>query len=319
MSKTQAESPPPTTHPAERVRVLTPAEAEWEWVGESLRGESNESMPSRVRRCMDAGELCRAARAGCGVLVGDEVVAVLEFVSAQVVPPQRELVAVLAHIGTQLGRVAERERARQSLTEAIRREQRLVGRELHDTTCPQLTGIGLLIKGLLGATPPESPAYPKIEQTVELLARTTRQLRAISRGLFPVEVDAEGLPSALYELARNTCERYGIECDFEAPPGLTLRDNNVATQIYRIAQESIRNAVKHSEASRVILGLEVEIGTLRLTVLDDGAGFGENEIGSSGMGMWTMRYRADSIGASLTVQSGKGRGTRVVCSVWLPA
>jgi two-component system sensor kinase FixL len=92
----------------------------------------------------------------------------------------------------------------------------------------------------------------------------------------------------------------------------------VAAQLYRIAQEAVRNAVEHGAAREVLIQLTFDHRDMLLTVHDDGEGFNSKTNGH-GMGLRIMRYRAQCIGGSCEVQTGPGKGTTVYCRVPLEA
>ena len=146
-----------------------------------------------------------------------------------------------------------------------------------------------------------------------LLNEANHQARALARGLDPVHVEAKGIVAALQGLALQSQDLYGIECVFscahehlalKAEPGLAL---------YRIAQEAVRNAAVHGQAQRIQIELALEKAKLRLSIRDDGKGFGRVPKLQSGLGMRTMRYRAEAVGGTLQVESSPAEGTRVCC------
>ena len=128
-----------------------------------------------------------------------------------------------------------------------------------------------------------------------------------------MEVENNGLMSALHELAQTTAALFHIGCSFECPKPVLVRDNAAATHLYRIAQEAINNAVKHGRARKVVIRLAVEGKTVCLRVEDDGNGFKEPPGGHHGMGLHIMKYRSEVVGAKLTVAAGPKRGTAVTC------
>lgn len=94
-----------------------------------------------------------------------------------------------------------------------------------------------------------------------------------------------------------------------------MYDNAAAVHLYRIAQEAINNAIKHGQASRILLGLSSANGQIILTIKDDGVGLPPNGHKSSGMGMRVMNYRAAMIGATVQVQNPPEGGVLVKCTV----
>jgi signal transduction histidine kinase len=131
--------------------------------------------------------------------------------------------------------------------------------------------------------------------------------------MIPVEVDAEGLMSALADLAARTREASGLLCSFECPAPVPVNDNTTATHLYYIAQEAVTNALKHGRPSRIEIGLRKDNGRLVQTVRDDGDGLPRAPVESGGMGLRIMRYRATVINAELTCGAADGGGTLVRC------
>ena len=137
------------------------------------------------------------------------------------------------------------------------------------TTPPaqELTALGLLAESLVAALKEESPAEAGIAtKMAEGLQRVLGQVRAISRGLIRVEVDAEGLMAALAELAAQTTELHGVTCTFDCQEPVHLADNQTATQLYCIAREAVTNALKHAQARNITISLESEDQSVTLRV-----------------------------------------------------
>ncbi|HEY5770386.1 MAG TPA: ATP-binding protein, partial [Terrimicrobium sp.] len=94
---------------------------------------------------------------------------------------------------------------------------------------------------------------------------------------------------------------------------ISVKDNVVATHLYRIAQEAISNAARHGRAETIVVALHRTVSETRLTITDDGCGLPPPADRSGGMGLRIMRYRAELIGAVLTIEPAKGAGTFVKC------
>src|SRR5690606_33374846 len=121
---------------------------------------------------------------------------------------------LMSNIGMQFGRAVERERLQRQLTQAVLHEQRRLGHELHDSVGQALAGLAMKTKSLHGRLIREGSAEAEaIGHLMDQLSESVVHVRAIARGLFPVEIDANGLKAALVDLARQTRERYGIDCD----------------------------------------------------------------------------------------------------------
>jgi signal transduction histidine kinase len=212
--------------------------------------------------------------------------------------------------------IQERTRLEKELLEISEREQRQIGHDLHDNLGQHLTATAfagqVLNEQLESKSLPESVSARHLVKMVEeaiLLART------FARGLHPVEITGEGLMDGFQELARNTSERFKVSCEFECLEPVLLNDAESSTNLYRIAQEAITNAVKHGKARHISIGLEKINGTITLTVTDDGVGLSENARNSQGMGLRIMAYRANMIGATFNIGRSPESGTRVTCKL----
>lgn len=195
-------------------------------------------------------------------------------------------------------------------------EQRRIGRDLHDGLGQQLTAMELCALGLCQEL---KVSHPEMVQTVQELARQLRlavtQTRLLSRGLSTVSLEARGLMDALRELADSTRTLAKIDCHFTCHTTVLVADIDVATHLYRIAQEAVNNAVKHSETKAIAITLALQKSTLTLAIRDQGKGIPAAAKKSSGMGLRVMKYRADLIGATLEMNSRARQGTEIICRV----
>lgn len=201
-------------------------------------------------------------------------------------------------------------------------EDRRIGQELHDSVQQELTGLGLLAQTvsemLLTSIPGQAEHEPRIAKIRKMIERvatgigeTGRKVHQLSRGLVPVEIDAEGLRSALTELAATVEERYNIECIFTSQGDIDLTNNFAATHLFRIVQEAVNNAIKHGGASRIDISMIGEEKSILLEVLDNGSGISDKHSSGVGLGLRIMAYRAGLIGANLHVGNGEFGGTLV--------
>jgi two-component system CheB/CheR fusion protein len=194
-------------------------------------------------------------------------------------------------------------------------EQQRIGQELHDTVAQELTALGLFAQALVESLKPGSSAEGRVAAKIaDGVERTLSQVRDISQGLIRVEVDPEGLTSALTELVERTTERHDVTCTFECPVPVSVEDNQMATQLYCIAREAVTNALKHSRARNITIRLEVEHNSVSLRVHDDGIGFAEPLPDARGMGLKIMRYRAEIIGGHLSVAPAEPAGVAITCT-----
>jgi signal transduction histidine kinase len=147
------------------------------------------------------------------------------------------------------------------------------------------------------------------------LRQSAEHVHLLSRGLIPVEIDAEGLQAALITLASSTSAKRGVRCEYQSEGPIKVADNFVATHLFRIAQEAVVNALRHGQADWIVIRLEKSNFFLTLEVRDNGLGISEQPAYSEGAGLRIMRYRAGLIGGSLHVESGNEGGTQVSCTV----
>ncbi|MCW5624582.1 MAG: MASE1 domain-containing protein [Burkholderiales bacterium] len=225
-----------------------------------------------------------------------------------------ERTRALADSNAELEReIVERQRLESEIITVSEREQMRFGQELHDGLGQHLTATAflseLLARQLESRGLPEAADAARIQQMVSEAVSQTRQL---ARGLFPVELEADGLMAALELLSTSATRAYGIDCRLDCPAPVLVRDNTIAVNLYRIAQEAVNNAAKHAVASRIVVGLDAGSGALRLAVRDDGVGLDATAGSTDGMGLAIMRHRARLIGASLELTVGTDdRGTAV--------
>jgi two-component system CheB/CheR fusion protein len=121
--------------------------------------------------------------------------------------------------------------------------------------------------------------------------------------------------SALKELTENASKLFNKSCQFECPRPVSIQDNVVATHLYRIAQEAISNAERHGRANKIVVALSRTDKETTLRITDDGTGLPPTTARSDGMGLRIMKYRAEMIGASLTIGVAKNGGTSLVCTL----
>ncbi|MES2569341.1 MAG: ATP-binding protein, partial [Verrucomicrobiota bacterium] len=151
------------------------------------------------------------------------------------------------------------------------------------------------------------------QKIVELISSAVDQARSLAKGLHPVSIHStKGLIAALEELAARV--RESIPCQLLCPSRVHIPPT-IATHLYRIAQEAIRNALKHAQATKLVIALEIQNEQLLLSVSDNGRGFLQETEGSGGMGLLNLQYRARAIGGKLTLESLPGKGVLIQCSV----
>jgi signal transduction histidine kinase len=210
--------------------------------------------------------------------------------------------------------ITERKGLEEKILEISAREQRRIAQDLHDGLGQHLTGIAFMSKvleqKLSDQSLPEAVEAAKIVRMVNQAIDNTREL---ARGLHPVAAEPLGLVSALKKWANEVEELFHIDCNFRCPKPLLIHDANVATNLYRIAQEAVNNAIRHGKSGHIVIGLSSKSGTGTLTIRDDGDGFPKKPTTQPGVGLSIMNYRADMVGGSLKVQPNEDRGITVTC------
>jgi signal transduction histidine kinase len=211
--------------------------------------------------------------------------------------------------------MAERQRLEGEILKVGEREQRRIGHELHDSLCQHLTATALagqvLGERLAAKSLSEATDAGKV---VELVEDGITLARNLARGLYPVEMEAEGLMAAFQELADNITKGARVRCVFECDAPVLMHDDAAATHLYRIAQEAVRNAIQHGKPTRIGITLAERNGQVTLTVEDDGTGVLETAQSSEGLGIRIMAHRAAMIGGTFAIEPAPTGGTIVTCT-----
>lgn len=210
--------------------------------------------------------------------------------------------------------VEERKRLQKEILSVIEKEQRRIGRELHDSIGQELTGISFMSKALSRKLISNSLAESAdAEQIVTLINRTIERMRGLTYGLHPVDIENLSLESNLRELVNSTMALFGIQCTLEYDKTLAINDNGIMVQLYRIVQEAISNAIKHGKAKNVRIKLVSNQEHSTLTVENDGLDFPGQQIERKGLGIYIMAYRAEMIGGTFHIERGIEGGTIATC------
>lgn len=210
--------------------------------------------------------------------------------------------------------ISERKALQREVLSIAAEEHRRIGQDLHDNVGQKLTGLGMLAGSLEETLQQNSPSDSKLAHRIASgLEEALVQVRSLSKGLVPVEVDAEGLRAALAQLAETLTVDSGVDCHFDCDQTVRIGDNDTANHVYRIAQEAVTNALRHASPRHVNISLIGNASRLSLSVQDDGKGIASSTVHLLGIGLKTMQYRATLIGATLSITSVKGGGTLVIC------
>ena len=206
----------------------------------------------------------------------------------------------------------ERRRLEKEVLEISEREQHRIGEDLHDGVGQMLTAIEMLCTSLKDDAAAGRPGVAEdLEQISKLLREAITHVRLLARGLVPVKGEPDALQTSLMELAERTLSLGRCRCRLECPEAVLLSDAIVAGHLYRIAQEAVNNALKHSHAREIVIALTRHRAVVELKISDDGRGLAKNK--TPGMGLHVMRHRGSVIGAELTIESKPDKGTVITC------
>jgi len=255
--------------------------------------------------------------------------------------------------------ITERKRAEEALqqyTERLRAltaqraevseaERQRLARELHDQVGQNLTALGINLNIVRTQLPEEAaaPVSSRLDDSLSLVEQTAARIRDVMADLRPPVLDDYGLVAALHwygeQFARRADMAVAVEGE-EPVPRLAARVENA---LFRIVQEALTNVVKHAQATQVTVTVEVDSGTLRLVVADDGIGFDPSTLRrgsgqatlrtspahhaepdqgrdwvlslSKGWGLLTMTERAEAVGGRCHIESAPGQGAQVIVEV----
>ena len=215
--------------------------------------------------------------------------------------------------------ITERRRLEREVLEISGDEQRRIGQDLHDGLCQELTALSFALESLEQRLAAHSNKEAATVATLaELVTRTLGQARELSRGLNPISIHAGSLCLALQDLADRMSSVFAVRCEYDGSSELDFGHGDVATHLFRIAQEALTNAIRHGKAGRVRIDLRRVGGNVVLSVEDDGSGFKDVAPHHPGVGLQIMRYRSSIIGGAFDVQPSASGGTRLSCTLRAP-
>jgi signal transduction histidine kinase len=199
------------------------------------------------------------------------------------------------------------------LFEVEENERRRLARELHDRIGANLTALSLNLK--LVRTEREKTST-RLDDSEKLVDSTAQLVRDVLTDMRPPGLDELGLLAALREHAEQVAQRSGLGLEVAGAEPRPRLPPATEIALFRVAQEALTNVVKHAGATKVSVSLRPEHGVVTLTIEDNGAGFdGEVPAMAAGMGMASMRERAEAVGARPRIESAPGSGTRVIVEV----
>jgi PAS domain S-box-containing protein len=191
------------------------------------------------------------------------------------------------------------------------REQQRIGEELHDGLGQQLTGLSMLAQSLLNKS--SESEHELAKQIASGLHEALTQVRALARGLVPIQIYADGFMISLKEITESIERQSQIPIKLQIDDVVLFFDDATATHLYRIVQESLNNAVKHAKADQISVSLKIEKDHGVLEIIDNGIGIPLDLEDSSGLGLSIMKHRCGLFYGEITINPAGDRGTKVCC------
>jgi|GEM_PF-494320 len=212
--------------------------------------------------------------------------------------------------------ITEQVRLEQEVLSISDHERRRLAQDLHDGLGQILAGASFLTNTAYRNLAKDSiPAAKPLERIQEVIDEAITQARNLAHDIQPVEPDPGGLQASLEKLAAQTREIFNIRCDFRCRRPILVENEKVATNLFRIAQEAVTNALKHGKPKHIRICLAKKNKQIHLTVADNGSGITSRQSQKTGMGLRIMNYRARLIGGAINLKKNPGGGTIVECSL----
>lgn len=198
-------------------------------------------------------------------------------------------------------------------------EKRRIGQDLHDSTGQLLTGISLMSKALshrledMGLK--EASAANRL---AELVDEMIRQIRNVIAGLAPAEIQDQSASDALCQLCSKVEKIHEIRCEFRDESACEINDPEVVKNLYFIAQESVNNALRHGEADQITVTLLCSGSEGMLCIVNNGECRVEDFHSETGLGVNTMRCRAQALDGELKIERVSEDNLSVICRFRIP-
>lgn len=203
----------------------------------------------------------------------------------------------------------------QRLIDAQEEERAHIARELHDDVTQRLTLVGISLAALAQGTPPAADMRPKIGEARDEVMTLANDVQALSHRLHPARLEYLGIGAASAALCRELSNQRGVAISFTAESIPDSLSRGVAIAVYRVLQEALHNAIKHSGAVRIDASLRGSVDRIELTVRDFGAGFDVSTTNGHGLGLTSMKERLKAVRGRLTILSEAQKGTTIHASV----
>ena len=212
-----------------------------------------------------------------------------------------------------IGRIITKQYLKNNILETSERERITIGQNLHDSVGQDLTGAAFLFQVIIDNT--VKGVMPEIDQlkiVKNLIDAAKEHIHLLSDGLAPVNIEKDGIITALNELCQRVKNVYKINCNLKID-NIQITDNTIATHIFYIIQESVNNSFKHGSANNIEISVKKKTGKLEIIIKDDGTGLNKTQSGTKGLGLEFMKYRVNIIGGEIDFSFLPGSGATVYC------
>lgn len=259
------------------------------------------------------------------IILGGEVLGVMDFFSREIRQPDAELLLMFATIGSQIGQFIERKRAVEDLhrlaaqlSAAEDAERRRLARDIHDSLGQGLSVVKMDLEAALQGTSGHERVSATLARSLARMTGLIEETRTLTFDLYPSMLDDLGLVPTLHSY---------VEQQAGGPLALSLSERGerravppaVVNYLFRSIKELCNNARKHARAAEVIITVHWRRGALRIMVADDGRGFDPaSELAPErrhGLGLADLRERIRSLGGQFLIESRPGQGTQVILDV----
>ncbi|MDQ7065293.1 MAG: PAS domain S-box protein [candidate division KSB1 bacterium] len=215
-----------------------------------------------------------------------------------------------------VGDVTERNLQEKAILEFTDRERINIGREIHDGLGQYLTGMELLAKALAKKLERKG-LMEEQKNATELLAlaeKVSHQVSIIASGLPEALIESTDIHQIFSDYSKFIEDTFHVKCDFTCTEPFVIKNTLLITQLFRIAQEAIHNAIKHGQANQISIELKRKNGNYLLEISDDGVGIPSNIEEAMGVGIRSMIYRARTLHGTINFLKNTSGGTLIQCT-----
>jgi len=211
--------------------------------------------------------------------------------------------------------VKQRKQLEQELLEISNKIMTSIGQDIHDDLCQDLAGLGMLAATLKASLRdhPDVKIQTLAQSISDSALESAYRAKQIARDLYPSDFEENGIVNAVKHLVASRSNPSQIAITVEVDPGFHFEHKERSFHVYRIIQEALSNALHHSKAKNILVGLYRDHGMITVKIVDDGIGFNVNTMKScKGMGLKILTYRANLIDGVLRIDSSQ-KGTTITC------